>query len=503
MKLKDNRLIKAASRIFGLRHEERLFAAIMLFLLVALNSLVIIRYFDKFTPMVKYYWPLFIRNFQISGFDPITYSVVSDWTAGYNVYRHPLLAFYMYVPYLINQLLMKLTGINCAIFIVAVIQIFFGFYAMIFLRRILRDIVGLSNNLASLLSLFCYSFAFVMLSSMVPDHFIISMMLILLTLHLSGQWMKSGRRMDAWHTIVLFLLTAGTSLNNGLKTFMASLFVNGRHFFRLRYILLAVIVPSALLWTCSRLEYDKIVWPRDMARNEAKAKLKAKKEAAQKQKEAQLQKEQKAMAQATVKVASPGDTAAAKRDTASTHSDTTASAATKPAQKKDAKPKTAKQGQPISNGEFMKWTDISTSRTMSAVENLFGESIQLHKDYLLKDEFRKRPMIVHYSNPLNYIVEAIIVLLFVAGIWCGRRSRFMWLVMSYFLLDMALHMGLGFGINEVYIMSAHWIYAIPIAIAYILAASGRRLRRAVCTVVFLLTFYLLGYNITLIASYLL
>ena len=55
MKLKDNRLIKAASRIFGLRREDRLFGAIMLFLLVALNSLVIIRYFDKFTPMVKYY----------------------------------------------------------------------------------------------------------------------------------------------------------------------------------------------------------------------------------------------------------------------------------------------------------------------------------------------------------------------------------------------------------------------------------------------------------------
>ena len=477
MKLKDNRLIKAASRIFGLRREERLFAAVMLLMLTALNSLVIIRYFDKFTPMVKYYWPLFIRNFQISGFDPITYSVVSDWTAGYNVYRHPLLAFYMYVPYLINQLLMKLTGINCAIFIVAAIQIFFGFYAMIFLRRILRDIVGLSENMASLMSLFCFSFAFVMLSSMVPDHFIISMMLI--------------------------LLTAGTSLNNGLKTFMAALFVNGRRFFRPGYILAAVILPSALLWTCSRLEYDKIVWPRDMARNEAKAKLKAKKEAEQRQKELQLQKEQKAMAQATVKTASAGNTAAASRDTASAHSDTTASATTKPAPKKTTKPKTAKQGKPISNGEFMRWTDISTSRTMSAVENLFGESIQLHKDYLLKDEFRKRPMIVHYSSPVNYIIEAVILLLFAAGVWCGRRSRFLWLVMSYFLLDMILHMGLGFGINEVYIMSAHWIYAIPIATAYIIATSGRRVRRAVGATVFLLTCFLLGYNITLIASYLL
>ena len=197
MKLKDNRLIKAASRIFGLRCEERLFAAVMLLMLVAMNSLVIIKYFDRFTPLTKYYWQLFIRNFQISGFDPITYSVVSDWTAGYNVYRHPLLAFYMYVPYLINQLLMRLTGINCAIFIVAAIQIFFGFYAMIFLRRIMRDIVGLDGNHATLMTVFCFSFAFVMLSSMVPDHFIISMMLLLLTLHLSGQWMKDGRRMTA------------------------------------------------------------------------------------------------------------------------------------------------------------------------------------------------------------------------------------------------------------------------------------------------------------------
>lgn len=112
-------------------------------------------------------------------------------------------------------------------------------------------------------------------------------------------------------------------------------------------------------------------------------------------------------------------------------------------------------------------------------------------------------MIVHYSSPLNYVIEAVILFLFAAGVWFGRRSRFMWLVMSYFMLDMALHMGLGFGINEVYIMSAHWIYAIPIATAYILTVSGRRVRRAAGVTVFLLTCFLLGYNITLIASYLL
>ena len=67
----------------------------------------------------------------------------------------------------------------------------------------------------------------------------------------------------------------------------------------------------------------------------------------------------------------------------------------------------------------------------------------------------------------NYAVEGLVVLLFVAGIWLGRRQRFLWLLMSIFLADMVLHLGFGFGINEVYIMATHWIYVIPLAMGYI------------------------------------
>lgn len=141
-----------------------------------------------------------------------------------------------------------------------------------------------------------------------------------------------------------------------------------------------------------------------------------------------------------------------------------------------------KNGKPIANGEFISWTDVTTSRSESIVENLFGESIQLHQDYLLGDVLRTRPMMVHYRYAFNYIIEGIIALLFVLGIWAGRRSRFFWLAMSYFALDMVLHVGLGFGINEVYIMSAHWIYIIPIAVAFLLegyreAPQGSRAER--------------------------
>lgn len=237
----------------------------MLVALLALNALVLCKYYDLFTPITRWYWPLFIHNFHISGFDPITYSVVSDWLAGYNVYRHPLLAFYMYVPFLINQALMQITGINCAIFIVAAIQVLCAFYSMVFTYRIFREVIEVRRADATVLTLFFFSFAYVMVAAIVPDHFIISMMLLLIALYISGRRMKSGRSFKTWQTVLYFILTAGTSLNNGLKIFLAALFVNRRRFFRLRFLLLGVILPSALIWGTARVTYAKLVWPREMA----------------------------------------------------------------------------------------------------------------------------------------------------------------------------------------------------------------------------------------------
>ena len=150
--------------IFGIKKEERWLMLFVFILLLFLHSLVICKYYDIFIPIKRFYWPLFIRNFHVSGFDPITYSIVSDWTAGYNVYRHPLLAFFMYIPYLVNQGLMAMTGCNCAIFVVAAMQMFWGFYAMLFFYRIMREVVELSHRLSIVMTLFFMSFAYVMIT---------------------------------------------------------------------------------------------------------------------------------------------------------------------------------------------------------------------------------------------------------------------------------------------------------------------------------------------------
>ena len=483
--------------IFKVKREERWLAIVMLLALVALNALVLCKYYDMFTPLKKWYWPLFIRNFHISGFDPITYSVVSDWTAGYNVFRHPLLAFYMYVPYLLNQALMWLTGKNCAIFIVAAIQIFCAFYSALFLSRILREIVGTTRRAATMLTLYSFSFGYVMVSAIVPDHFIMSMMLLLLALYVSGRRMKSGRELKMWQTVVYFFLTAGTSLKNGLKIFLSALFVNRRRFFRPAHLLLAVLLPAAVIWGVSRVEYAKLVWPREMAQKKANAEKKAAKE--RKERELRLAQARRDSIAAASKFETEHKAMKADGNAPDTLRNTQRPAAI---QKNPAPRRRQRQGRPISNEGFMRWTDITTSRVESVVENLFGESIQLHQKHLLEDEYRCRPMIVRYSSPLNYAVEALVVLLFAAGVWFGRRSRFLWLCMSYFALDMLLHVGLGFGLNEVYIMTAHWAYVMPIAVGYLLVTQPQRRRTTAVATVALTTLWLWIYNAALIVKYL-
>lgn len=450
--------MKKVFHIFKIQKEERWLALIIFALLAILNGLVIAKYNAPFTQITNDYYKNFIRHFCVSGFDPLTYWVLSDWSAAYNVYRHPLLAFYMYVPYLINMGLMKLTGYNCALYIAVIIQMFCAFYSMVFLYRIFREVIELGKWASHALTLLFFSFGYVMVSAIVPDHFVISMLLLILALYVSGRRMKNHHDFKIWQSVLYFLLTAGTSLNNGLKIFFSALFVNGKRFFRPKHLLLAVILPAGLLWGFCHWEYRTYVWPNEMARKEAKAKKEAaKKDSIQKAK--QLAKE------------------------------------------KTKKKRGPKQGTPLTKVGFMSWTDISTSRTESVVENLMGESIQLHPDYLLGDELRHRPMIVKYRYWWNYAVEGIISLLFLAGIWYGRKSKYLWLVLSYFALDMVLHIGLGFGINEVYIMTAHWIYALPIAMGFLIKNAPIRFRKYLIGIVAAIALYLIIYNGSLIVGY--
>ena len=470
--------------IFRVKREERWVALGALLYGVLANVLVICAYWLDLSQVVDNYRKVVIRVFHISGYDPISYLVLTHWSTGYNIYRHPLLAFFMWIPSQINQGLMALTGVNCDMAVMAVILTFCCVYSAVFLFRILREIIGLHQTDATLLTALLFSFGYTMVVCSVPDHFCLSMFMLILTLYVAGKKMKARHFYTKWQTVLFFLITAGISLNNGIKVFLANLFVNGKKVWRPGNLILAVIIPSAVMWVAARQEWKTFEKPNYLARQEQKqAKAERDRDKITKAfKDTTQLKDSAQIAQAINQVIKQKVRAKYVRD--------------------HKKAWNLHKGKPINQSEFGSWTDISTPRDSSLVENIFGEPIQLHEDYTLLDVLVNRPVIVRYRWIWNYVVEGVVALLFVVGIWCGRRSRYMWLVMSFFGFDMVIHFVLGFGLNEVYIMSPHWLFALPIAMAYLVrSAASTRWCLPLRALTLLLTLYLFAWNAILYVSY--
>ena len=457
-----------AFKLFKIKPEERIQSLVALGVIVLLNALFIYRMHDLFMQEgFGPYWKVFEHELHLSGYDPLTYLGVTDWDVVYQVYRHPLLSFMIWPLYLLNEGLTWLLGVNCVQYLVAFWLIVCSYYSYIFLYRIHREVIALSRWDATLLTAFYFSFAYILLSVIVPDHFTISMFLLLITLYISGVCIQKGREFRWWQSAIFFYITAGVTLSNGIKVFLSGFFVNLKDFFRPKYLLLAVVLPTVLLWGTAVWEYRTYVLPKEKARAEMKTRQE---EALQKQVAAMSPEDRKTF-----------EAKQARRELR-------------------LKLQKEKAGQPMEDHGFLKWTDISTSRWQSVYENLFGESLQFHRQHFLEDTLVGRPVFVKYDTVFNYIVEALILLLALAGIWLGRKHRFLWLCLSCFGFDMFIHLVLGFGLNEIFIMAPHFMFVLPIATAYLFSRVRWQWLRL--TVVFL-TIYLLVYNGYLLTDFLL
>jgi hypothetical protein len=156
---------------------------------------------------------------------------------------------------------------------------------------------------------------------------------------------------------------------------------------------------------------------------------------------------------------------------------------------------TPKEGNELSQS-LLRWTDVTTPRWDTTVENLLGESIQFHETHMLEDVLvYYRPVLLEYENWWHYLVEGLLVILFLSGCWLGWRSRLLWLLLCWLAIDMTMHIGLGFAINEVYIMSAHWIFIIPLMMGFLFTPRQPSwMLKSARILVSLLTLYLIIYN---------
>ena len=446
-------------KIFGIRRDERWMAVVLTCVFALLNALLIYNHYGRFTLANHGHvgaYSLFNNKLFFSGYDPYAYMTLTKYSSYYVLDRHPLYTLLLYPFAWLNHLIMTTFNFNAAMFIMAVLVVLAATYSALFMYRTLHEVMSLGRADSRWLTALLFSFAAIMTASMSPDHFIFSLFLLVLTVYVLGRSMAGGRAVAWWKAAVLYFFTAGITLTNGLKSLLGVWFTDGRSTFKPKNVVLVLLLPSALLLGSYALQYEELLLPR-------------------------MQESDKIMKKAEAK-----DPYVLQKDSL----------------KRQANQKIT--GKPISNEPFLKWIDTSSSRVDGIVEGLFGESIALHKDYLLGDIYLGRPLVVRYHNPLNYIINGLVVLLFMAGIVVGIRRRVILMLLSWFGVDVFIHVVLGFGINEVYINGTHWMFFIPIAIAclYRLRMPERALQALRLTVM-AITIFLWSYNSYLIASYML
>lgn len=435
-----------------LRKEERPIAVVALVVFAALNALLIANHWQSFTRGAHVgFWSVFYNHLNMSGYDIFSLIFISCMRLHWNALRHPLFVVVLLPLFWLNRLIMPPTEFNAAVLLMAALLVAADVWGAVLMHRLLRDVVEVRRVDAALLTALFYGFAHVMIATMVPDHFALSLPLLLLTLLIAGRKLKEGKPMKLWQSALLFFLTAGVTLTNGVKVALAAWFVNGRKVFSWRSIA-AFVVPTLLLGAIYVWQQDAIVAPQERKIKRIEAAV-AKKD--------------------PVRIAKLQE-----------HNDFVKQ----------------QNGEALTkNVPLLEWSDITTDRWQSAVDNLFGESLQLHRDYLLEDVQQTRPVFVQYRSALNYVVEALLVVLLAVGAWTARREKFFLMVLAWFGFDMLMHMGFGFGLNEVYIMTAHWAFIIPIAAGYILRRSNSMVPRVLVAA---LAVWLWAYNAAIVIGYL-
>ena len=434
--------------IFKVKKEERWLAFAMLAVFVTFNAMVIASHYHVYTMEAHGgFWSVFTKNFRMSGYDCWSWITVSGGRIHFVTSRHPLYLTFLYPLYLLNDWLIQNVGYNFAVYFMAVIIVFSAFYAVLFMYRVFREVLELRRKDARILTLLLFSFGHVLIPTMVPDHFVISLMLLSLTLYITGKKMKKGQLLTAWQSLVLTFFTAGMATSNGVKTLLAGLFTNGKKVFTCKFISIGVVLPLSLLLGIQQSQYYLLEVPQQAVVCHIESETLKK---------------------------NPQKVLEHKRQ-------------------RDEWQRTH-LGQPVGDGVITKLMDVSTPRIPTIIENFFGESIQLHQRSLLKDVSWERPIFVEYNWSVNYIIEAFIVLLFIVGIVFSYKQRFFKMLLAWFACDLTLHLILGFAVTEVYIMTSGWAFIIPISYGYFLKRLSMKWLKLMRVALIMLTIYLWIYN---------
>lgn len=104
---------------------------------------------------------------------------------------------------------------------------------------------------------------------------------------------------------------------------------------------------------------------------------------------------------------------------------------------------------------------------------LFPDFINL--DYRSKAGFAYKALFFStYQNVWEYLWVGMIFLMTLSAIFLNRKNRLVLMLASFFAVDFAIHLLLKFGLRTAYIYGAHYIFLVPMLLAWLLVYVKNR-----------------------------
>ena len=442
--------------MFKIRSDERLISIVFVIIAIFFNTIYIYQFYGIF-------WP------KVSGYDPWVHSAITDWVRAPYVHQdsfvHSLFAFLLLPLYGLNIICSKLFGFNCADFILGILLVINSLYSFIFLKRIFSDIICVSFRDSILLSTLFFSFAYIMLMVVVPEHFPFSMSLLIISLYLSGYKIKNKSQFYNWEIIILYCITAGITITNGIKIILSYFYVNGKQsilrktitLFVLPIVLMIILAYGGIKITQNQ-PFDRV-----MLIEKYEESTRIIKPYVNKSKALFSSNELKEIDE---KIRLANNTRLNEDDNMLINTT-----------------KSIKDN--LSHNSFLKVIFF----------NFFGESFIFHKKGFLVDRMKYGL----YDNPLCHVVQMLLFFMAFYGMFLGKKDKFLRLCMSFFAFDFMLHIIFGFAFSEVYIMAPHWAFFFPICFAYLIKYGKHKY--IIRYVISIVTVFLLTYNGFLLMRY--
>lgn len=366
-------------------------------------------------------------EFHLSGYDAFLPGIIRDPIVySTATIRHPLLSLFM-LPFHLLYLVFKTD------YIILLVVAGFTAGANFFLYLIFRKIVGVNKWESLILSLLFISFAYILLMGIVPESYPFTLFLLVFSLYFIGTKMNRGAKLKTY--LLLFFLTAGVTITNGLKILAGILFES-------------ISVRRKIIWISGILiSFFVLVTPIYIVTKYLSSKEKT--EMYQKQQEVNNQRKEEK--QNSVKI--------------------------------------------IKIPAFMDFIDFETPYVPALIHNFIGESIIFHNAHLEQDVSSGRKPIESYSNPFYIVVSCCLFFLFIVSFLLNRKNKFVQYMACFWSVDVFIHVICRYALNEAYIFAPHWVMLIPIMLGYLLLKTSSKIRMVLTFCYALVAIFLLYINI--------